>query len=362
METGTRLVITGGGTGGHVFPALALASALRRRFPGIELLFIGARNRPEARLVPSAGWPFAGIAAAGLRGKKWFSFIINLALLPVGVVQSLYHLMRFWPQLVVGMGGYVAGPVGAAAWLLRRRVAIHEQNLTPGWTNGFLGRLADLVMVTFPETAASFPRRKVAVTGTPVREEALGHGGTAEENGLFRLLVLGGSQGARSLNQMFVNAMRRLTEKNLKIWHQTGTADEEWVREAYGRMGLEAEVAPFITEMGKAYCWADLVVCRSGASTIAELTVNGCPAILVPFPWSSGGHQEENARYLVGKGAALMIEHWGGESGKALAAEIEGLRKDRGKREKLSEASLGLSRPGAADEMAEACLSVVSGG
>jgi len=362
MPTGTRLVIAGGGTGGHVFPALALASALRQRLPGSELLFIGAGNRPEAGLVPSAGWPFVGIAAAGLRGKKWFSFIINLVILPVGVVQSLYHLVRFWPQLVIGMGGYVSGPVVAAAWLLRRKVAIHEQNLTPGWTNSLLGRLADLVMVSFTETELCFPRRKVAVTGTPVRDEALGNEVPAREDGLFHLLVLGGSQGAVSLNRMFVNAMERLTLKSLSVRHQTGPADEEWIREAYGKMDLEAEVVPFITEMGNSYRWADLVVCRSGASTIAELTVNGCPAILVPFPWSAGGHQGENARYLAEKGAALMIEDRGGDSSEILAVEIEGLMRDRGKRKDLSEASRGLSRPGAADDMAEACLRVVSGG
>ncbi len=351
-----RVVITGGGTGGHVFPGLALAAGMRSLCPKAEISFIGNKGRIEARLVPAAGWPFTGITARGLKGLGYARTLANAMALPLGLLQSFYHLIRFWPRLVVGMGGYVAGPVVTAAWVLRRKIAIHEQNLTPGWTNRLLARFSDLIMVSFAETARLFPTGKVLVTGNPVREAARGEAREETAPGKFLVLVLGGSQGASSLNRMMVEAAAHLDRQGLEIAHQTGAADLEWVSEAYRSMGITAEVAPFIEEVGRRYAWADLVVSRAGATTIAELAANGRPAVLVPFPGATEGHQEENARWLADQGAALRVEDRGKEGGRDLAEAIGLLRSSQGSRLAMAEAAKKLSMPQAAADMARACL------
>ncbi len=357
--TAARIVITGGGTGGHVFPGLALAAALKRRLPGADIRFIGSSDRLEARLVPSAGWPFTGIVARGLKGLGWRRTLSNAAALPLGLAQSARHLARLRPKLVVGMGGYVAGPVVAAAWLLRRKIAIHEQNLTPGLTNRVLARLADLVMVSYPESGRFFPRRRVLVTGNPVREAAVGGPRETAAAGAFRLLVLGGSQGAAGLNRMVVAALGRVAREGIEVVHQTGTADETWAREAYAGMGLAAEVVPFIEDMGRAYRRADLVICRAGATTMAELAVNGCAAVLVPFPGAAERHQDVNANYLAVRGAAVVMPDLGEAGGQPLAEVIDKLRREESKRGALARAIAELARPEAGEAMAVACLGLL---
>jgi UDP-N-acetylglucosamine--N-acetylmuramyl-(pentapeptide) pyrophosphoryl-undecaprenol N-acetylglucosamine transferase len=354
-----RIVITGGGTGGHVFPGLALATAVKRALPEADIRFIGSSDRLEARLVPAAGWTFRGIIARGLKGMGVLRTATNAGALPVGLIQAAWHLSRFWPRLVVGMGGFVAGPVVAAAWLLRRKIAIHEQNLTPGWTNRALAGLADLVMVSYPETGGFFPGRRVLVTGNPVRDMALAGGREAGGGGAFRLLVLGGSQGARGLNRMVTAAVERMMKAGLEITHQTGAADEEWVRRTYEGMKVRAEVVPFIEDMGRAYSRADLVVCRAGATTMAELAVNGCPAVLVPFAGAADAHQEKNAAYLAGRGAAVVVADTGQAGGLELALTLERLRRDEGERRSLARAIGQQARPEAAAAMAGACLELI---
>jgi UDP-N-acetylglucosamine--N-acetylmuramyl-(pentapeptide) pyrophosphoryl-undecaprenol N-acetylglucosamine transferase len=284
-----RLVITGGGTGGHVFPGLALAAELKRLRPELEIRWIGSHDRLEARLVPEAGIPFTGIRVRGLRGMNVARTVAGAALLPLALAGSIREIASLRPDLVVGVGGYVSGPVVAAARLLGHRTVIHEQNVVPGWTNRVLGRLADRVLVSFPETSAGFPAGKLRVTGNPIREEALGGEREPAVEGVFRILVLGGSQGSRSLNRMVARAVGMVEAAGLEIVHQTGAADLDAVRPLYDGVKARVELTPFISGIGRWYRWADIVICRAGATTLAELAANGCPAILVPYGPRRGG-------------------------------------------------------------------------
>ncbi|MFP4137796.1 MAG: undecaprenyldiphospho-muramoylpentapeptide beta-N-acetylglucosaminyltransferase [Halomonas sp.] len=307
--TPRRVLIMAGGTGGHVIPALSLARALQAR--GIEVAWLGSPRGIENRLVPEAGFPLHRIAVAGLRGNGAAGWLLAPFNLTRAVWQAWRVIRRFDPRLVVGLGGFASGPGGLAAWLSRRPLVIHEQNAVAGLTNRALSRLARRVFAAFPQ---AFPGR-AEVVGNPVREAIAALGEAPRAAGEMagrplRLLVVGGSLGARALNEGLPEALARLPEgKRPEVRHQAGRGKEAATHEAYAEQGVAAEVTPFIDDMAEAYAWADLVVCRAGALTVAELAAAAKPALFVPFPHAVDDHQTANARALVEEGAAGLLPH-----------------------------------------------------
>jgi UDP-N-acetylglucosamine--N-acetylmuramyl-(pentapeptide) pyrophosphoryl-undecaprenol N-acetylglucosamine transferase len=325
-----RLLIAGGGTGGHLFPGIAVAEEFLAREKGNEVLFVGTERGIEARLLPRLGFRLACIAAAGIRGKSLLSQVQGVAMLLYGYAQARKILKEFRPDRVLGVGGYASGPVVLAARGMRIPRHIHEQNAIPGFTNKVLARFADRVFVSLEESEQFFPKEKTMLTGNPIRKEILAEaltGGAGEEAvGEFRLLVFGGSAGAHSINQTMIAALPFLARfrERLQITHQTGENDLEEVREAYRREGFRGEALPFIDNMAGAYRAADLILCRAGATTIAEVTATGKACIFIPFPHAVDDHQRRNAEALLKQGAGFMLleRELSGESLARLAGEL----------------------------------------
>lgn len=309
-----RVVIASGGTGGHIFPALAVAEALHKRSPQVELLFIGGDKGPEAELVHKAGLNFQAVPARGVLGKGILKTMGTLSwfVRSMGKCRGIFR--SFDPDLVIGFGSYASFVPVFLAGLQNRITALHEQNSSPGLSNKMLGRRVKKIFLSFPDEHKNFDPKKVVMTGNPVRIDVIGVGGQAAKNyGNNQMgknvLVLGGSQGARALNDAVVQALPVLKREKVRLWHQTGRADFEKVRGAYAEQGLDLDqVCVFIDDMAAAYAWSDLVVSRAGASTVAELMTVGRPSILVPFPYATGNHQLTNARELEKKGAAIVLE------------------------------------------------------
>ncbi|MDR5868359.1 undecaprenyldiphospho-muramoylpentapeptide beta-N-acetylglucosaminyltransferase [Halomonas koreensis] len=304
---GRRALIMAGGTGGHVIPALSLARALAER--GVEVEWLGSPRGIENRLVPEAGLPLHRVAIAGLRGKGLAGWLLAPWRLLSAVREARRVIREFDPGLVVGMGGFASGPGGLAAWLARRPLVIHEQNAVAGLTNRALSRLARRVYAAFPQ---AFPGR-AEVVGNPVRGEIAALGEAPRTAGdmtgrPLRLLVVGGSLGALALNRTLPEALARLPEgRRPEVRHQAGRDKDAATREAYVAEGVQAEVTAFIDDMAAAYDWADLVVCRAGALTVAELAAAAKPALFVPFPHAVDDHQTANAAALVEEGAAALM-------------------------------------------------------
>lgn len=305
---GVRIMVMAGGTGGHVFPALAVACELRAR--GLEVFWLGNPDGFEARVVPDHGFSMEAVSIRGLRGNgvlRWLAapFRIGAALFQVWLV-----LLRKRPRIVLGMGGFVSGPGGLMARVMGLPLVIHEQNAVPGMTNRWLARWASRVAEAFP---GSFDAsRRASLTGNPVRQEITGLVAPAlrlsGRSGPLRLLILGGSQGAQVLNETVPAALALLDpERRPLARHQAGRDKADSTAHAYRAAGVEAEVMPFIEDMAAAYAWADLLVCRAGALTIAEIAAAGVAAILVPYPHAVDDHQTKNARYLADAGAALLL-------------------------------------------------------
>ncbi len=307
-----RVMIAGGGTGGHLFPGIALAEEIRSR--GGEVRFVGTKRGIEARVLPEEGWDLDCIEAAGIKGRGALGLLRGLLKLPGAWWQSIGIIRKFRPDLVLGVGGYASGPLVATAAMMRIPTAIMEQNSVPGITNRILGRVVSRVFCSFDDPGY-FPRRRVVLTGNPIRKQLLA-ALTSDASSTStahppRLFVFGGSQGARTLNRTFLAAIPMLLQQlpTLEIWHQTGKADFDEVQAAYAEHGLaqpRVRVAAFIREMAEPYRWADLVLCRAGATTVAELSAVGKPAVLVPFPHATDNHQELNAKALCDAGAAVM--------------------------------------------------------
>jgi UDP-N-acetylglucosamine--N-acetylmuramyl-(pentapeptide) pyrophosphoryl-undecaprenol N-acetylglucosamine transferase len=301
-------MIMAGGTGGHVFPALATARVLRAR--GFDIVWLGTRRGIEARLVPAEGIPVEWLSVSGLRGKGVATLLAAPFRMAVALVQALRAVRRHRPGVVLGAGGFVSGPGGIAAWLLRRPLVVHEQNAVAGLTNRVLARFADRVLEGFPGSFGA--GLKAERVGNPVRPEIAGVAPPerryAGREGKARLLVFGGSQGAARLNAVVPAALAELPESlRPDVLHQTGVRGVDETVAAYKSRGIEADVRAFIDDMAGAYGWADLAVCRSGALTVAELAAAGVPAVLVPFPAAVDDHQTKNARYVVGAGAAVLM-------------------------------------------------------
>ncbi|GAC1454577.1 MAG: hypothetical protein PVSMB6_10560 [Steroidobacteraceae bacterium] len=345
-----------GGTGGHVFPALALARLLREQ--SLEVVWLGTARGLESRVIPAEGIALERLSVAGLRGKGVLSWLAAPFRLSVALAQALAVMWRHQPLIVVGLGGFVTGPGGIAAWLTRRPLVIHEQNAIAGFTNRCLAHLARLVLEAFP---GSFGRDVHArVIGNPVRRDitALPPPAVrfAGRTGPIRILVIGGSQGATRLNAVVPFALKRLSGwLAFDVRHQAG---ERWIdagRASYAQAGVRADVRPFIEDMGEAYGWADLVICRAGALTVSELAAVGVAAVLVPYPNAVDDHQAYNAQYLVREEAAVLIIDRE-LTAERLAAELQRLCAGRGKLLAMAERARLLARPRAADELAAACL------
>ncbi|HSP57671.1 MAG TPA: undecaprenyldiphospho-muramoylpentapeptide beta-N-acetylglucosaminyltransferase [Halomonas sp.] len=302
-----RVLIMAGGTGGHVIPALSLARGLKAL--GVEVEWLGSPRGIENRLVPEAGIALNRIAVAGLRGNGLAGWLLAPLNLTRAVWQAWRILRRFDPQLVVGLGGFASGPGGLAAWLSRRPLMIHEQNAVAGMTNRALARLATRVYAAFPQAFTG----PAEVVGNPVRDDIAALGECPRDvddmqGRPLRLLVLGGSLGAQALNERLPEALARLAEaERPEVRHQAGRDKDGATRVAYRDKGVDAEVSAFIDDMGAAYAWADLVVCRAGALTVAELAAAAKPALFVPFPHAVDDHQTANAQALVNQGAARLI-------------------------------------------------------
>ncbi|MGH8528505.1 MAG: undecaprenyldiphospho-muramoylpentapeptide beta-N-acetylglucosaminyltransferase, partial [Nevskiales bacterium] len=329
-----NIVIMAGGTGGHVFPALAVAQELRNR--GHRVSWIGTQAGLEAKLVPQQGFPIEWISIGGLRGKNALTLVTAPFKLLLAVLQALGILRRLQPALVLGLGGFAAGPGGLAAWMLRRPLAIHEQNAVAGYTNRLLARIASRVLQAFPDTfGAEF---KAVAVGNPVRSDIAQLPPPAARaqlrSGPVRVLVLGGSLGAKALNTLVPQALARLApEQRPEVWHQAGRTlkvAQQHYFELAKQMDGALRVTAFIDDMAAAYAWADLVICRAGALTIAELAAAGLAAILVPFPHAVDDHQTVNGQYLVQVGAALMIQERD-LTPALLANALQTLLADRGK-------------------------------
>lgn len=360
-----RVVIAGGGTGGHLFPGVALAREFQRQRPDSQIVFIGTTRGLEARIVPLEGFELRFVPVGGLIGKGLGQKIKTILELPIGLWRSWKMLKEIRPNLVTGVGGYASGPVLAMAALMRLPCVLVEPNAMPGLTNRLLGPWVDRIYLSFEETRPWFERHvrsaSVRVFGNPVRREILSAGKQPRGgSGKKTLLVMGGSQGSRAINRAMGEALAGLEswKPNLRIIHQSGEKDAAGMKENYSGRGFDAMVAPFLSPVSEAYRDADLVLCRSGATTVAELTACGRPAILIPFPFATHGHQEKNARALSDAGAAeLLLER--DLTGERLAGMIGSLLADPVRLERMSGQSRRLGRPEAAEKIVEDCLALV---
>ncbi|MBI5048987.1 MAG: undecaprenyldiphospho-muramoylpentapeptide beta-N-acetylglucosaminyltransferase [Deltaproteobacteria bacterium] len=373
-----RIVLTGGGTGGHLFPALALADELKAKNKGCEILFIASTAGIEKDIVPKYGYTLELLDIEGFKGKGWFSKLSVGLRAAKAVILASKILKPFQPNWVIGTGGYSSGPVILAARLLRIKTAILEQNTIPGLTNRMLGRIANKVFVAFEESKKFFPGGRVILAGNPVRREILGAGIDKEKetekrrngetetniprfsappNHPFTILIFGGSQGAKAVNTAFLDAMEYLVDirDSIKIIHQTGDTGYTSVKETYERKGIKADVIRFIDDMAKAYSLADLVICRAGATSIAEITALGLASVLIPYPFATNNHQEMNAKYLAGRGAAIVMRQ-DEIIGDALANAIRKFYKNRDELQKVKQNAKALGRPNAAMEITNILL------
>lgn len=348
-----RVILAGGGTGGHLFPGMAVAREFQRRDPSVQILFVGTTQGIEFRVLPKEGFKLETLAVRGIKGRGARGWLEAVYRVPASLWRSLAIVRKFRPDCVIGLGGYASGPVLLAAKLAGVHCAIMEQNLRPGFTNKWLARWVERVFTSYAGSAGFFSGAHVVETGNPVRWQRLPAIARREK---FSLLVFGGSAGARRLNDAVVDALKQLADlkDELHITHQTGTADYPAIREAYAALPFEARVTPFIEAMDEAYAMADLVLCRAGATTVAELTAFGKAAIVVPYPYAIYDHQRGNAQALAERGAAEMILDQD-LSGAVLGEKIRGYLSDRGRLARMAEAARALGRPDAAARIVDEC-------
>ncbi len=354
--TPPRLMVVGGGTGGHVYPGVAIAEAWLQRVPRGEVVFVGSPKGLEARVIPALGHPFVPVEARRLKNAGLVERLKSLLRMPVAIWEGRRVVRDHDPTAVIGVGGYVSGPVVLAASMGGRPCAVAEQNARPGLTNRILSRFVQRVFTAFPEAMARFNGKKVRELGNPVRQAFLKAVAGAREAGEKRhILVLGGSQGARALNEMLPEAFATLLQSHtdLRITHQTGRDKDTPVRTAYVELGLDdVHVCPFIEDMAGTMATADLVVARAGATTVAELAVVGCPALFIPFPYAADDHQAANASSLVTAGAALMEREEALDSAR-LASLLDDLLTAPGRLGAMAHAALDRGRPDAANAIVD---------
>lgn len=353
-----HIVIVGGGTGGHLYPGIAVAQELRRWDPRARIIFIGSKDGLERGILEREGYAHYGITASGLMRRGRREQMLALAQVCRGFGESMRLLRRVQPHMVLGLGSYVAAPVMLAAWILGIPRLIHEQNVIPGLANRLLARVVNRVAVSFEESVAHFPKGKAIVTGNPVRPMMWQvRSRKCAPHGRFQLLVFGGSQGAHHLNVAVLDAMPHLADALERLWfvHQTGHDDYDAVQTIYTEKAYPGIVQAYIQDMAAEYAAADLVICRAGATTIAELTVTGKPAILIPFPYAANDHQDHNARTLASAGAAAVIPA-GELTGGLLAERIRHYLQHPQEVDDMATRTLALGKPDAAMRVAQLCL------
>ncbi|MGE5243863.1 MAG: undecaprenyldiphospho-muramoylpentapeptide beta-N-acetylglucosaminyltransferase [Betaproteobacteria bacterium] len=357
-----RVVIAGGGTGGHLYPGIAVARELIARRPGAEITFAGTARGIEARVIPREGFALDVIRSGGLKGKSVADRLRGAALVPLGLVDAWRIVSARRPHLVIGVGGYSSGPVVLVAALRGVPTMILEQNAVPGLTNRLLARFVRAAAVTFDQTQTFFGTKAI-VSGNPVRPEFLEAGGPQESaaDEQTRVLVFGGSQGAHAINMAMVEAAPELAASRppVRLTHQTGERDVEMVRAAYRAAGLQAVVEPFLYDMGRQLRQAELIVSRAGATTLAEITAAGKAAILVPLPTATDDHQRRNAEALAQTGAADVLLQ-SDLSGPALASRVLSLARDPARRARMAGAARRQARPDAAKVIVDRALELAA--
>jgi len=349
------VLIAGGGTGGHLFPGIALAEEVTTRHPKNDAVFVGTNRGLEARVVPQNGFVFEAIPSRGLKGMGAGKVFLGLMLLPVSFLVAARHLRKYRPDVVVGVGGYSSGPVVMAAWLMRIPTAIQEQNALPGFTNKVLGKLVDAAFLSFETSKSFFRDAKSHVLGNPIRKALLENFLRSKvKHEKFTLFVFGGSLGAKGVNARMLEALPFLesVKADLRIVHQAGSADFEHVKQGYEGKGFEVDVREFIDDMSAAYLSCDLVICRAGATTLAEITVCKKASVLIPFPFATDDHQAVNAKALVDAGAAVMFRE-AELTGEKLASVIIELKSEPARLAKMEKVAGTLGRPEAAREIAD---------
>lgn len=341
-----KVIIAGGGTGGHIFPAISVAEEILKRDPANEILFVGTKRGLENELLSKRGYRVEHISARGIKGSGVKKSITAVFSAFKGLMDSLSVIRKFGPDVVLGVGGYVSGPMVLAASLRGVPTAICEQNSYPGITNRILGKFVNKVFATFDESLKFFPHRKVVITGNPVRGDILRSRGLKEGSGAVTILVFGGSQGAHKLNRSVPEALAKLGRSDISVIHQTGEKDYELVKNAYERNHIRARVLRFIDDMAGAYSEADFIIGRSGAGTVSEITALGKPSLLIPYPYAANNHQLENAKVLERAGAAAVMEDRDAGPENLSGALTNLLQKD--KLNTMASNAFGLGRPDAA--------------
>ena len=360
-----RAIIAGGGTGGHLFPGIAVAEEFMNRSRASRVVFVGTERGIEARIIPKEGYPIEYLSAEGVVGKTPLRKLKALYLFLVSIVQSRRIISSVRPDIVIGVGGYASVGMVLTAHFMGIRTIIMEQNSVPGRANRLLGSFANAIAATYQESISYFPREKTFLTGNPVRKKMLmkdavdimGAFGLGKDR--FTVLIFGGSLGARSINKAMGEALHYLLDlrENIQFLHQTGEKDLKVVAEGYKRLGFSCTVLPFIDQMADAYAVADLIVCRAGASTLSEITAMGKASVLVPYPYAASNHQESNARKLEDMGAAKVIvdRHLSGE---VMAKVIRGFYDSPEQRREMQKASKAFGRTDAAERIVDLAMSL----
>ncbi|MGB5745813.1 MAG: undecaprenyldiphospho-muramoylpentapeptide beta-N-acetylglucosaminyltransferase [Desulfobacterales bacterium] len=363
-----RIVIAGGGTGGHLFPGIAIAKEFMARNSATRVIFISTGNRLERTVLSKAGFDLRSIQVAGIKGRGIWNQIKSVLKIPGAILAAIGLLKNFSPDLTVSLGSYSAGPVVTGAWLMRIPIVIHEQNILPGITNRILSRFADRIYISFENTKSSLNPRKVYWTGNPVRPELLEctdrpKDDTAQETrqDRFTVLIIGGSQGAHRINLAMIAALGHLQNaERLHFVHQTGEGDEEAVSQAYRGKKVSAEAQSFFDDMAEQYCQADLIICRAGATTVAEITALGKAVIFIPFPYAADNHQMLNAADLANDGAAEIIVEKE-LTGELLSEKIEHYMHHPDALETMAARARRYGKPEAAKNIVDDCYRLLTG-
>jgi len=352
-----RVILTTGGTGGHVFPALAVAEELRKQIPDVQILFMGSRYGLEQHWVRDAEIEFVGLPVQGVLGRG-FRAVGALVAMGISITEALSIMSDFKPDVILGFGSY-ASFAGLSAGILRRcPTLIHEQNAIPGLSNRVLAKFVKKICLAIPDKMKKLPARKIALTGNPVRSEIINLPAKTFRSKKKKLLVMGGSQGAASINNAMLRHLDEFKAAGIEVWHQTGNHGYVNVRDAYDKADYEdAKVLCFIDNVAEAYKWADLVVCRAGASTVAELAVSGTPSVLVPFPFATHNHQLHNAEYMLEHGAAVLVNDDDLAGGNFARTVLE-LISDNKQLKTMAQAARELGHPDAAAKVVE-CIKEV---